>query len=144
MDFTQNISEHFTLGEFFVTDAKNGGKAGLIQDFLALPIPEQNAIINNLKALAGQLERYVRDHYKRPVVISSGWRSRRVNSLVSKAKNSSHLTGKAADIIIVGTNMKEAEKYLDSKWSGGLGRGVSSGKGFIHLDIRPNKVRFSY
>lgn len=138
MDFTRNIARSFTLGEFFVTNSA-GGKAGLYEDLLALPEARRNAIITNIRALAPHLQD-IRNHYGRPVVITSGWRSARVNWQVRGASNSQHLVGKAADIVVVGVSPKEVQRYLNPIWKGGLG----FGRTFTHVDIRPWRARFNY
>lgn len=138
MDFTRNVARSFTLGEFFVTNA-SGGKAGLYNDLLALPESQRNAIVANIRALAPKLQE-VRNHYGRPIIITSGWRSQRVNRLVGGASRSQHLVGKAADIVVLGVSPKEVQRYLGSRWEGGLGYGRT----FTHLDIRPWRARFRY
>lgn len=138
MDFTRNVARSFTLGEFFVTNSA-GGKAGLYEDLMALPEAKRNAIVANIKALAPRLQE-IRNHFGRPIIITSGWRSQRVNRLVGGASRSQHLTGKAADIVVVGVSPREVQRYLDPHWKGGLGYGRT----FTHLDIRPWRARFNY
>lgn len=58
-------------------------------------------IIENLKGIAGQVQK-IRDHFGKPIRISSGYRSPRLNRAVGGAKNSQHQTGEAMDI--QGTN----------------------------------------
>lgn len=63
----------------------------------------------------------VRDHFKKPVVITSGLRCKKYNaSLPGSSKYSSHKTGKAADIYINGVEASEIVKYWQS-----LGLGYS-------------------
>lgn len=138
MDFTRNISRSFTLGEFFVTNV-SGGKAGLYEDFYRLPESRQALIVSNLTALAEKLQ-VVRNNFGKPIVITSGWRSSRVNQKVGGASNSQHLAGKAADFVIVGVSPAEVQRYLNPHWHGGVGYG----KAFTHVDIRPWRARFNY
>jgi hypothetical protein len=83
------LSEHFTLAE--LTQSQTAARAGLKND----PTPES---LENLKHLAGRLEA-IRKLLGRPMVISSGYRSPAVNSLVGGAPNSQHMLGQAADFI---------------------------------------------
>lgn len=139
IDFTRNVARNFTLGEFFVTNSA-GGKAGLYEDLLALSETEQAIVIENIRGVAKAIQEHVRNRFDKPIIITSGWRSRRVNRQVGGATRSQHLTGKAADIVVVGVSPKEVQKALNSVWEGGLGYGRT----FTHLDTRPWKARFSY
>lgn len=60
------------------------------------------AHIANVKRLATQLE-ILRAHIRRPIVITSGWRSPEHNARVGGTRESSHLTGSGADIVLRGT-----------------------------------------
>lgn len=62
--------------------------------------------IENAKALCAMLD-IIRDHYKSPVVISSGYRSPRVNQLVGGSPTSSHTKGEAADFTVIGKTVRE-------------------------------------
>lgn len=138
MDFTQNLTTNFTLGEFFVTNV-SGGQAGLYNDLMTLSANEREQVVKNIKALAGELQ-IVRNTLHRPIFITSGWRSARVNKAVKGASRSQHLYGKAVDIEVVGMTPQQVQKALDHRWNGGLGYG----KTFTHLDIRPYRARFTY
>ena len=58
------------------------------------PTPE---IIENLKVVAAQVQK-VRDHFVKPLIISSGYRSEKLNSAIGGARNSQHTKGEAIDI----------------------------------------------
>lgn len=60
-------------------------------------VPEKIIIKLNLIKLAETLD-LVRAHIDAPVVINSGYRSKKVNELVGGVENSLHMEGKAADI----------------------------------------------
>ena len=139
LDLTRNISRNFTLGEFLVTNSA-GGTAGLLEDLLALPEAERESVLMNIRAVGNNLQTQVRERFGRPVIITSGWRSRRVNKQVNGASRSQHLIGKAADFVVVGMSPRDVQKALDHCWFGGLGYGRT----FTNLDIRPSKVRFNY
>lgn len=49
----------------------------------------------------------VRDLFQKPVIISSGFRTKRLNELLNGSKTSEHLTGCAADFTIRGLTVNE-------------------------------------
>jgi len=55
-------------------------------------------VIDNLARLCEQLLQPLRDSYGKPIVIASGYRSRKVNEGIGGSTNSQHMTGEAADI----------------------------------------------
>lgn len=138
---------NFTLGEFVTTTE---GKSGvtpaqaaamterLRQEFMAHP--ERDAFMSRLSVLAAKLQ-VLRDFYGRPITITSGWRSERVNKLVGGAVSSYHLYAMAADIIVQGVPANQVQKDF-AQWSGGLG--LAAKKGFTHLDIGPKRPPFNY
>ena len=60
-------------------------------------VPDEVIIKLNLIRLADILD-LVRAHIDAPIVINSGYRSKKVNELVGGVENSLHMEGKAADI----------------------------------------------
>lgn len=87
-----NLSKHFTLAE--MTTSQEAARRGLDNT------PGLEAV-DNLRWLASLLEE-VRDLLGHPIVISSGYRSPKVNSSIGGAKNSQHVQGLAADFICPG------------------------------------------
>lgn len=118
----QKLSPHFALNEF----VRPGDK-----------VPHD--VMLNLVELALKLERIRERLGNRPITITSGYRTAKHNTAVGGAKNSFHLRGMAADIVVEGMSPKQVQSTL-SDWPGGLGLGAT----FTHLDIRPYKARFSY
>lgn len=89
--------KHFNLSEFFrsSTAAKNGIKNE--------PSPDERAtIVRNINLLVDNVLDPVRDKFRTPVIITSGYRSSRVNQLVGGVVNSQHISGCAADFHIQG------------------------------------------
>jgi uncharacterized protein YcbK (DUF882 family) len=88
----------------------------------------------------------IRDHFQRPIVIISGYRSPERNAAVGGADKSQHLEAKAADIKIAGIPTEEIYNRIDKLISqgkikqGGLGKYVKSG--FVHYDVRGTKARW--
>ncbi len=90
----------------------------------------------------------IREHFGRAVVITSGYRTAAHNAKVGGSKSSQHLLGKAADIQVADTTVEAVAAYAESlmpDW-GGVGRyPVKAGrtKGWVHVDTRPNKSRWT-
>ena len=59
-------------------------------------------VLGNIKALVSNILDPLRARIGRPVIITSGYRSRRVNELVGGSVFSQHMSGKAADIHVQG------------------------------------------
>ena len=85
----------------------------------------------------------IREHFGKAVTITSGYRTGTHNTAVGGSKSSQHLLGKAADIQVAGV-AAYAESLLPD-W-GGVGRyPVKAGraKGWVHVDTRAKKSRWS-
>lgn len=54
--------------------------------------------IQNLKDIAENIFQPVRDHFKVPIGISSGYRSKKLNQIIGGSKTSEHMSGRALDI----------------------------------------------
>ena len=79
----------------------------------------------------------IRDHFKKPVIITSGYRDVNYNSQVGGAWNSLHTQGKACDFYISGVDVLTIAKYAES--IGILGIGCYQDDRFVHIDTRTNK-----
>ena len=88
--------------------------------------------------LIGYLEQ-VREHFNQPVTITSGNRCIWHNERVGGTGSSQHLFGRAADIIVRGTDPEDVANFLEDIVEGGLGRYPT----FTHLDSRNGKARWS-
>lgn len=80
----------------------------------------------------------IRDFFKKPVRINSGYRTKNHNKKVGGTTNSYHLVGMASDIRIDGVNPILVALYAESLNAGGIG--VYSN--FVHVDTRKNKTRW--
>lgn len=79
------LSKNFSLNEMLITST------GIAN------IPTEKEI-NNMKLLVDNVLQPLRDHMNRPVIISSGFRSKTVNDAVGGSKTSGHMLGTSADI----------------------------------------------
>lgn len=84
-----SLSPHFRLAEFVKSSTASA------RGINNTPSPE---VVNNLKALCREVLEPLRRHLGCPVVISSGYRSPKLNKLVGGVRTSQHMTGEAADI----------------------------------------------
>lgn len=90
----------------------------------------------------------IREHFGKPVTITSGYRTPAHNAVVGGAKSSQHLLGRAADIRVPGVSVEDVAAYAESlmpDW-GGVGRyPVKAGRatGWVHVDTRANKSRWT-
>jgi uncharacterized protein YcbK (DUF882 family) len=101
------------------------------------------AVKANSKKLAQNLE-VSRSYFNLPIKINSGWRSEAHNSKIGGVKNSQHVKGKAADIVIKGKTPGEVQNGIEvlikaGKISEG---GIGKYPNFTHYDIRGKKARW--
>ena len=90
----------------------------------------------------------IREHFGKPVTITSGYRTAAHNRAVGGAVYSQHQYGRAADIRVSGVPVEQLAAYAESLMPGwgGVGRyPVKAGraKGWVHVDTRPNKSRWT-
>lgn len=86
-----------------------------------------------------KLLQQIRDHFGKPVIINSAYRTVTYNDKVGGATKSQHTYGCAADIVVSGVSPLEVYKYADSILKTG---GVGKYSTFTHVDVREKKARF--
>lgn len=90
----------------------------------------------------------LRDHFGVSVNLNCGYRCKTHNAKVSGAsKNSKHLTGYAADIVVKGVHPYRVARFLetvDFKGRIGVYTWNSNGDGFVHIDVRGTDSRGIY
>jgi uncharacterized protein YcbK (DUF882 family) len=75
----------------------------------------------------------IREHFGKPVVVVSGYRTPKYNKSISgAANNSQHMYGNAADIKIQGVSPREIYNWMNGWHKGGLGVYPT----FTHVDVR--------
>jgi len=124
------LTNNFKLGELTV---RSGEQGAFITD-----LTTEHFI--NLVRLADRLQR-LRDIYGAPILVNSGYRTAEHNRQIGGAVSSRHITGEAADIR--GADLDKLYELAEQRGMfGGIGDGRN--RGFIHVDIRPNRSRWSY
>lgn len=94
------LARNFTLEELT--------KSSTAQKYNIKNIPDANSL-SNLKKLCEDVLQPIRDEYKNPIYVTSGYRCSALNKKVKGAANSDHIYGAAADIK---ANSKENNKLL--------------------------------
>lgn len=115
------VSQHFT-----VLEVTNG-------DPERIPVSGSNEEKEILR-LAAELDK-LREAWGYPIGVTSWYRPYEINLAVGGVPNSTHIEGGAADIYTMDGRDAEFEIFVDSKWGGGVGYGVASGRGFTHVDL---------
>lgn len=93
--------------------------------------------------LVAYLQR-IRDHFGKPLIITSAYRTASYNARIGGKPNSMHVKGKAADIQIFGVSPVLIGLYAESINAGGVGLYSygSTYAGFNHIDSRDVKYRW--
>ena len=121
------LEENFELDEFACKD----GTA----------VPDD--LMGNVTELAKNLQ-VLRDHIKRPIIVISGYRTKRYNTRIGGARRSQHMLAKAADIKVPGLSPSTVKDIIVSliksghMKSGGIGLYTT----FTHYDIRGRNARW--
>lgn len=89
------LSEHLELSE--VIRSESAKRKGISN----MPTAEH---IANFKVLAEKIFEPIRVHFRCPIIISSGYRSKELNAAIGGSATSQHCTGEAIDIDMDGTS----------------------------------------
>ena len=87
------IANNFELKEF--TKSQTAARKGIDNN-------PSNEIIKNLQTVARKICQPIRNHFDRPVYITSGYRSETLNKSIGGSSTSQHVFGQAADMEIPG------------------------------------------
>jgi|LakMenE18May11ns_1017448.scaffolds.fasta_scaffold9877340_2 zinc D-Ala-D-Ala carboxypeptidase len=98
------VSKNFFLDEFTYSPTAKSFKMN------NEPNAEAKA---NLRNIIKKIAQPVRDNFKKPLKINSGYRSPQVNVAVGGASKSQHTTGEAIDIEIEGVSNKVLADWID-------------------------------
>lgn len=97
------LSEHLSLAE--VTRSETAKRRGVSN----MPTEEH---IKNFKLLAEKIFEPIRNHFGKPIFISSGYRSAALNKAIGGAASSQHCSGEAIDIDMDGHNNGVTNKMV--------------------------------
>ena len=96
-----NLSKNFTLEE--MTKSATATKYNIDNT------PDAECL-SNLKNLCDNILQPIRDEWKQPIIVTSGYRCPKLNKRVGGAKNSDHIYAAAADIHTVSDTYTENKK----------------------------------
>jgi hypothetical protein len=96
------LSKNLMLTE--MTRSESGKRRGISNQ----PTKEH---IENMKILAEKVFQPIRDHFKVPIRISSGYRSRELNAIIGGSQTSQHSEGKAMDVDMDGTKITNKQIF---------------------------------
>ena len=96
------LSENLSLAEMISSDSAK--RKGIDNH----PNPKQT---ENLQLLANKIFQPIRDHFKNPIHISSGFRSIALNKSIGGASSSQHCTGEAMDIDMDGSTISNKQVF---------------------------------
>tara|TARA_R100000664_G_C2759058_1_gene148424 strand:- start:5340 stop:5807 length:468 start_codon:yes stop_codon:yes gene_type:complete len=97
------LSDNFSLCE--LTKSQTAERLG-IDNF-----PDQEQI-ENLKNLCENILQPVRNYFKQPVIITSGYRSPELSNKIGSSSRSQHCKGQAADLEIAGISNKDLADWI--------------------------------
>lgn len=96
--------KHFTLRELIKSDT------AIRKGIKNIPNKQEE---QNLNALVDKILDPLREAYKKPIIVTSGFRCEELNRLVGGSKTSQHRTGQAADIRTIPDTPEENKKLYD-------------------------------
>ena len=85
-------------------------------------------------SLVGKLEELRTSIGNKPIKVTSGYRTPEYNRLVGGARNSQHMYGKAADVMVEGMDSRDLEKH--AKKVGFSYTQTYRNKPHLHVDVR--------
>tara|TARA_B110000285_G_C14628950_1_gene382505 strand:+ start:169 stop:552 length:384 start_codon:yes stop_codon:yes gene_type:complete len=102
-------------------------------------------IYHNMVKVANQLQ-ILRNHLGKPIQINSAWRSEEYNASVGGVKDSQHIMGRAADIVVRDLTSTEVYNTIEELIEKGdmLQGGLGLYDTFVHYDIRGERARWDF
>lgn len=96
--------KHFTLRELIKSDT------AIRKGIKNVPNRQEE---QNLNALVDKILDPLREAYKKPIIVTSGFRCEELNRLIGGSKTSQHRTGQAVDIRTIPDTPEENKKLYD-------------------------------
>ena len=136
-------SSSATKEEYSMLEFKKGNSASIAKNFKYKEFDCHGSGCCSTTIIDEKLVEYVqriRDHFGKPVTITSPYRCETHNKRVGGATKSYHMQGRAADIVVQGVSSREVAKYAESIGILGIGLYETSADGyFTHIDTRTTK-----
>ena len=101
------ITKNFTLEEFLFSQTAERQN---INNF-----PSNIHILNAIEALCIKVLQPLRDHYGRPVIITSGYRCEALNRAIGGSSTSQHMKGEAADFTVSGVPITDTIQVIRNR-----------------------------
>jgi hypothetical protein len=127
------LSENFHLSEMLVS--QTASRKGFSEQYN----PPQKVIDNLRKVCVLGLQK-IRDHYERPLIVTSGYRCLRVNRAIGSSDGSDHVQGYAADFTVPGVPNLALAKWIQLHINYDqliLEFGTLRNPSWIHLSLNP-------
>jgi len=105
------------------------------------PVPEE--LMDNVKLLAKNLQ-VIRDYIESPLVIISGYRTKKYNTRIGGARRSQHMLAKAGDLRTSTHTPQELREVIVKLIKEGkiMKGGVGLYNTFVHYDVRRRNARW--
>ena len=120
----------------YASGAKSGRK--VITGRHGFKLAHSKVQVSCLKPKLVKLLKKVERHYGRPVIVTSGYRSKSYNRRVGGARKSQHMYCNAADIRVPGVSKAKLARF--AKTLPGIGGvGIYCRSSYVHLDVGPRR-----
>lgn len=126
------LSPHFTLEE--LTHSQSAVRLGMRN----VPTATQIAA---LRLLCEHVLEPVREHFARPVIVSSGFRAPAVNRAIGGSGTSQHCLGEAADFTVPGISNLEVLRWMERRLLYDQLIYEFGESGWIHCSYRAGRLR---
>lgn len=125
---------YFSFSELISSDTAKLHKINNMPDLESL---------DNLLNLVFYVLNPIRERIKRPIIITSGYRSKKVNELVGGKITSQHLKGKAADFVIEGLSPSEIIQFIRNSYIE-YDQLINEYDKWVHISFDKDKNRQQY
>jgi hypothetical protein len=124
------LSRDFALSEFLVSEsaARHG-----------IDMKPPVSVVNNLRRLCETILQPLRDELDSPVIITSGYRPKALNTLIGGSEKSQHITGEAADIRVLGYSPVDVFVHAE-ELDLPINQLINEFGQWVHISIAPRDV----
>ncbi|WP_370180233.1 D-Ala-D-Ala carboxypeptidase family metallohydrolase [Alteriqipengyuania sp.] len=129
---SKNLSAHFTLDE--MTRSQSAQRKGIRNE----PGPDE---VRALKLLCDKVLEPVREHFGEPVIVSSGYRSPRLNRAIGGSGSSQHCKGEAADFTVRGQSNLAVCRWMEANLNYDQLIYEFGEDGWIHVSFSRHRMR---